>query len=183
MTLEAEILKELKELNTTTKQQLEIQGLQFALEPFRYITRKLRSGEALPRVTSTYQVVAPGATFTLTLTNPAGYVWIGIYQSVEVSQNGVFEFTGFVDDELLPLTYIPRAVSHKINWSETIPFGHVIKESTTLIVTNHDIANQWITTHNMAIYLRKDVWERDVRLMDIAAEKYLQTAPPPITPS
>lgn len=177
-----EIALQLKELNATTRQLLEVSGLQFALEPLRYIARKLRTGEAIPRVTSTYQVVAPGATFALTIANPAGYVWIGIYQSVEVSQNGVFEFTGYVDDEIIPKTYIPRGVSHIINWSETIPFGHVIRDRTTLIVTNHDIANQWVVTANMAIYLRKDVWERDIKLMDRAAEKYMYPAPPPTPP-
>lgn len=178
-----EIALQLKELNTTTRQLLEIQGLQFGLEPFRYISRKLRSGEALPNVLSYYQLIAPAGVFSVTFTNPAGYVWIGIYQSIEVSQNGVIEFTGFVDDEILPKSYVPRMTSHIINWSVTIPFGHVIKETTTLTFINHDIANQWLVSHSMGIFLRKDVWERDIKLMDQAAEKYMYLAPPtPLPP-
>jgi len=177
-----EVIKELKKLNDTNKKLLEIQGLQFALEPFRYITRKLRSGEALPNTLSYYQIIAPAGVFTVTFANPAGYVWIGIFQSIEVSQNGVFEFTGYVDDEILPKSYVPRMVSHVINWSETIPFGHVIKETTTLTFINHDIANQWLEADSMGIFLRKDVWERDVRLMDLAAERYMYPEPPPSPP-
>ncbi|MBA7684961.1 hypothetical protein ES703_93374 [subsurface metagenome] len=175
-----EIALQLKELNATTRKLLEVQGLQFALEPFRYITRKLRAGEAIPEVVSYYQLIAPAATFTLVATNPPGYVWIGIFQSIEVSQNGVFEFTGLMDDEIIPMSYVPRMVSHTINWSETIPFGHVIKENSTLIFTNHDIANQWIVTESMGVFLRKDIWERDSRLMDLAAEKFMYPVPPPM---
>ena len=177
-----EIAQQLKELNITALKQLEISGLQFTLEPFRYITRKLRAGEAIPDTVSYYQLIAPGATFTVTFANPAGYVWIGIYQSVEVSQNGVFEFAGFVDDAILPMLRIPRMASYIINWSVTIPFGHVIKETTTIIYTNHDIANQWISVGSMGIYLRKDIWEKDSKLMDLAAERYIYPVPPPPLP-
>lgn len=181
MTELEDVVQQLKELNITAKRQLEISGLDFALEPFRYIARKLRTGEAIPNVLSYYQLIAPfpGA-FTVTFANPTGYVWIGIFQSIEVSQNAVFEFTGFVDDEILPKSYVPRMVSHVINWSGTIPFGHVIKETTTLTFVNHDIAPQWISVDSMGIFLRKDVWERDSALMDVIAEKYM--AAPPIPP-
>lgn len=175
-----EAVKELKELNASTKKLLEIQGLQFGLEPFRYITRKLRSGEAEPNVLSYYQLIAPAGVFTVTYINPTGYIWIGIFQSIEVSQNGVFEFTGFVDDALFPASYVPRMVSHVINWSVTIPFGHVIKETTTLTFVNHDIAPQWLSVDSMGVYLRKDVWERDIGHMDEAAEKYMFLEPPPM---
>lgn len=177
-----EMVQQLKELNATTKKLLEVSGLQFAIEPLRYIARKLRTGEAIPRVSSIYQLIAPGATFTLVTTNPTGYVWLGIFQSIEVSQNGVIEFTGYVDDEIIPSSYVPRMVSHIINWSETIPFGHVIKERSRMIFVNHDIANQWLSANAMAVYLRKDVWERDSKLMDEAAEKYMYPLPPPTPP-
>jgi len=172
-----EIALQLKELKAVAEKQLEVAGLEFALDPFRYIARKLRTGEAIPNTLSWYQLIAPGATFALTFNNPAGYTWIGIAQSVEVSQNGVFEFTGWLDDEILPASYIPRMVSHIINWSVTIPFGHVIKETTTMTFTNHDIANQWVQADSMGIFLRKDVWERDSKLMDEAAERYLHPLP------
>ena len=177
-----EAVLQLKELNATTKKLLEVSGLQFTLEPLRYIARKLRTGEAMPRVSSIYKLFTPGETFTLVSTNPAGYVWLGVFQSIEVSQNGVFEFTGYVDDEIIPSSYVPRMVSHIINWSETIPFGHVIKDKSTMTYVNHDVADQWLVGDAMAIYLRKDVWERDSKLMDIAAERYMYPAPPPMPP-
>ncbi len=182
MTELEEVVQQLKELNATARKQLEISGLEFALEPFRYIARKLRTGEAIPNVLSYYQLIVPAGVFTVTFANPTGYVWIGIFQSVEVSQNAVFEFTGFVDDEILPKSYVPRMVSHVINWSVTIPFGHVIKETTTLTFVNHDIAAQWISVDSMGIYLRKDVWERDSALMDVIAERYMHPGLPPAPP-
>ncbi|GAI58682.1 unnamed protein product, partial [marine sediment metagenome] len=51
-----EAVQELKELNRTNKRLLEIQGLQFALDPTRYIARKTRSGEAISDKGSYYQL-------------------------------------------------------------------------------------------------------------------------------
>jgi len=169
----------LKELKAVADKQLEIAGLEFALEPLRYINRKLRTGEALPYTGAYYQLIAPGATFAFTFTNPSGYVWIAIFQSIEVSQNGVFEFTGWVDDAITPTLYIPRLVSHTINWSEALPFGFVIKETGLITYVNHDVAPQWISVTSMGINLRKDVWERDSKLMDEAAERYIYPVPAP----
>ncbi|GAI74028.1 unnamed protein product, partial [marine sediment metagenome] len=97
-----EMVLQLKDIKATALKQLEISGLDFALEPSRYITRKLRTGEATPSTAGYYQLVAPGATFIITTVNPVGSVWIGIHQSVHVSQNGVFELTIMMDDNLFP---------------------------------------------------------------------------------
>lgn len=169
----------LKELNLTAKKQLEIKGLEFALEPLRYITRKLRTGEALPVTDAYYQPLAPAEIWSITFVNPAGYVWIAIAQSIDVSQNGVLEFTAMVDDRIIPVMYVPRLTSHDIIWTQMIPFGHIIKESTLITYVNHDIANQWVSVVSMGIYLRKDVWEKDSALMDEAAEKYVHPHPLP----
>jgi len=178
--MDEEAVKELKELNASTRKLLELQGLEYALEPLRYITRKLRTGEAIPSIASYHQVIAPGGTFVFTFTNPTGYVWIAIFQSIDVSQNGVIEFTGWIDDAIIPAMYMPRLVSHVINWSEALPFGFVIKETGVISYTNHDMANQWVSVVSLGAHLRKEVWERDSKLMDEAAEKYLHPAPPPI---
>jgi len=172
------LAQQITDLNGTLKDIREINGLDFAFDPMRYITWKLRSGEALPNIFSYYQLIGPAGTFSVTYTNPEGYVWIGIFQSITVSQSGVIQFIGFVDDELFPKSFVPRLVSHSINWSITIPFGHVIKEITNLAFTNFDIADQWIAVDTMGIYLRSDVWERDSKLMDMAATKY--TTPPEV---
>ncbi|MBA7696070.1 hypothetical protein ES703_104712 [subsurface metagenome] len=174
-----EIALQLKELNATTKKQLEVQGLQFALEPARYIARKLRSGEATAAIGFWYQLVGAGATFTIQNVNPEGYVMLLISEGMRVSQNGVFEFTRYVDDGILPQIYIPRSVDFDFSWAETLPFSFVIRNMTTHICTNHDVAAQWITGAFIAVYLRKDVWERDSKLMDLAAERYMYLAPPP----
>lgn len=173
-----EVVQQLKELNNTQRKILELEGLEFALEPLRYIARKLRTGEALPSTASYYQLIAPAATFAITFTNPAGYVWIGIFQGIAVSQNGIFEFTAMVDDGLLPVMYIPRVTPYVINWNLALPFVHIIKDTTTIIYVNHDIANQWVSVISVGTYLRKEVWERDSKLMDEAAEKYIHPAPP-----
>ncbi|MBA7630768.1 hypothetical protein ES703_38293 [subsurface metagenome] len=179
-----DVVAQLKELNATAKKQLEITGLEFGLEPTRYITRKLRTGEAIPAMGSYYQQIAPfpGA-FLFTFTNPSGYVWIAIFQSIEVSQNGVIEFTGMLDDAIIPTLYIPRLVSHTINWSEALPFGFVIKETGLITYVNHDAAAQWVSVASMGVYLRKDVWERDSKHMDEAAVRYMYPAPPPMPPA
>ena len=182
MTWEEEVLKELRDLKIINRQRLEIAGLEYTLEPLRYITRKLRSGEALPSTATYYQLVAPGATLALTFVNPVGYVWIGIHQTVDLSQEGVFELTGMVDDNIIPSLYIPRLTSHEVSWTVSLPFGNVIKNTTTVTYVNHDIANQWISVVSIGVYLRKDVWERDSRLMDLAAERYMYPGPPPPTP-
>ncbi|MBA7680440.1 hypothetical protein ES703_88756 [subsurface metagenome] len=166
------IAEKLDELNNNIKKLLEIEGLAYATEPLRYIARKLRSGEAIADKGMYYQLIAGGDTFALTSRNPEGYVWIGIMEGMRVSQNGVFEFTRMVDDELLPWLYIPRAAEFDFNWSQVLPFGFVIREVATVIFTNHDGANQWVIGGYIGAYLRKDVWERDSRAMDLAAEKY-----------
>lgn len=163
----------LTEINDNLKKLVEIEGLDFALEPTRYITRKLRTGEAIPAMGSYYQAIAPfPGTFVFTFTNPVGYVWIAIFQSIAVSQNGVIEFIGILDDAIAPAMYIPRLVSHTINWSEALPFGFVVKQTGVITYVNHDAAAQWISVSSMGVYLRKDVWEEDSKLMDMAAEKY-----------
>jgi len=171
MSEEADLLRK---LNATTEKLLEIKSLEFGLDPLGYITRKLRTGEGLPSVASYYQLIAPfPGTFALTFTNPEGYVWIGIHQTVDLSQQGVFEFIAMVDDGILPALYIPRLTSLEISWTVTLPFGNIIKNSTTITYVNHDAAAQWISVLSVGLYLRKDVWERDSRLMDLAAEKYV----------
>lgn len=167
-----------KELNATAKKQLEIQGLEFALEPLRYITRKHRTGDALISQAAYYQLIAPAATFVITFTNPEGYVWVGMYQDIAMSQTGVLEFTAMVDDQLLPYLYLPRLTPHVLNWNLTLPFSNIIKDTTTITYVNHDVIAQWIAVVSIGIFLRKDVWERDSRLMDQAAEKYIQPPPP-----
>ncbi len=174
-----EAVQELKELNRTNKRLLEIQGLQFALDPTRYIARKLRSGEAIATVGAWYQLVAAGDTFTIQQTNPEGYVAIMISEDLRVSQNGVFELTRYVDDGILPQIYIPRATDFFFSWAENLPFSFVGKDMATLICTNHDVADQWLIGMFLLVYLRKDVWEKDSKLMDEAAEKYMHPAVPP----
>ena len=174
MTWEEDLIQELRELQTINRQHLEILGLEFAFDPLRYIARKLRTGEAEWLGGRFYQLVAAGATFTITLTNPTGYVWIPIFQSVDVSQNAVFELAAWVDDLLFPPLHLPRLSSFEFKWTETLPFGFIVKETATYICINHDIAAQWISTLTLGINLRKDVWERDSRLMDEAAERYVQ---------
>ena len=167
----------LTEINENLKKLVEIKSLEFSLDPLRYITRKLRTGEGLASVATYYQLVVafPGA-FALTFTNPEGYVWIGVYQTIDLSQEGVFEFTAMVDDEILPAMYIPRLTSHEISWTVSLPFGNVVKNSTTIAYVNHDAAAQWVSVVSVGMYLRKDVLEEDSRLMDLAAEKYVLEA-------
>jgi len=163
----------LTEINDNLKKLVEIAGLDFALEPTRYIARKLRTGEAIPLVESYYQPFAPApAAHTFTFINPVGYVWIALFQSIEVSQNGVIELTAYLDDAIVPLLYIPRLVSHTMNWAASLPFSFVMKQTGLITYVNHDAAAQWISVSSMGVYLRKDVWEEDSKLMDMAAEKY-----------
>lgn len=168
----------LAEIRDTMNKMLEVSGLEFALDPTRYIARKLRSGEAISDKGSYYQLIAGGGTFTLVATNPAGYVWIGLWETARVSQEGVIEFTRYVDDELLPWLYVPRLGTFEFNWSATIPFGLVARENLTLSYTNHDAAPQWIVGGWIGAYLRKDVWERDSKYMDLVAEKYIPAEMP-----
>ncbi|MBA7715800.1 hypothetical protein ES703_124858 [subsurface metagenome] len=174
-----EAVKELKELNATNRKLLEIQGLQFALEPTRYIARKLRSGEAISQVGFWYQLVGGGATAIIQRRNPEGYVAIIITEGMRVSQNGVFEFIRMVDDQIIPEVNIPRAVDFDFSWAETLPFSLVVRDMTTISITNHDAADQWMMGGFILALLRKDVWERDSKLMDMAAERYMYPAPPP----
>ena len=164
----------LVEINENLKKLVEIKSLEFGLDPLSYITRKLRTGEALPSIASYYSLVVafPGA-LVLTFTNPEGYVWIGVHQAVDLSQEGVFELTAMVDDGILPVMYIPRLTSHELSWTVTLPFANIVKHSTTISYVNHDAAAQWISVVSTGIYLRSDVWEKDSKLMDLAAEKYI----------
>jgi len=162
----------LTEISNTLKDLRTLSGLDFAFEPSRYIVRKLRSGEALADKASYYQLIAAGATFTATFSNPEGYVWLGIREAIKTSQNGVIEFTRFLDDDILPWIYIPRLTGIDFNWLLTLPFALVNRETCTVIYTNHDAAEQWVAADWIGIYLRKDVWEKDSKYMDSVAEKY-----------
>ena len=166
----------LTEIRDTLNKLLDISGLDFALEPTRYIARKLRSGEAISDKGVYYQLIGAGVTFTLAARNPEGYVWIGLWESARVSQEGVIEFTRIVDDEILPWIYIPRLSNYEFNWSTTIPFGLVVRETLAVTYTNHDAAPQWLAGGWIGVYLRKDVWERDSKYMDLVAERYIPPA-------
>ncbi len=168
----------LRDISVTAKKLVEISGLEFALEPLRYMTRKDRTGEATPHAEEYYQEIDPGDTFSLTFTNPPGFVWIPIIQTIAVSQNGAIEFYGWLDDAIIPALHFTRLVSLEMRWSESIPFGFIMKESGMVTYINHDIAVQWVSVLSQGIYLRKEVWERDSRLMDEAAEKYIVPLPP-----
>jgi len=174
-----EEIRLLTELNDTAKKQLEISGLEFTLDPLRYITTKLRTGEAVYSAATYYQLIAAGVTWAITFVNPVGYVWIGLHQGIDTSQSGIFEFTAMVDDRLLPALYIPRLTPIDVNWSQALPFGNIVKTETTITYINHDIVAQWVSVLSVGIFLRKDVWEKDSKLMDEAAEKYIHPAPPP----
>ncbi|MBA7688638.1 hypothetical protein ES703_97124 [subsurface metagenome] len=179
-----EAVQQLKELNATQKKILEIAGLEFALEPTRYIGRKLRSGEAIAAIGFWYQEIGAGATVTIQSIYPEGYVVIAMQEAMRFSQSGVFEFYRYVDDALIPQVHIARTYDFDFTWAETLPFSYVIKNSTTHIITNHDVADQWLIGAYIAVQLRKDVWQQDSRLMDLAAERYiyLAAAPPPMAP-
>lgn len=163
----------LTEIRDTMKKLLEVTGLEFALEPTRYITRKLRSGEAYSDKGVYYQLLAPGATFTIAASNPTGYVWIGLKETARVSQEGVIEFTRMVDDAFFPWMYVPRLSNYDFSWAQTLPFGLVVRETLIVSYTNHDAAEQWFAGGWIGAYLRKDVWERDSKYMDLVAEKYI----------
>ena len=163
---------ELKDLNRTMKDIREIAGSDFAFDPLRYVTWKLRSGEAIEDKGGYYLLIAGGATTILTMANIEGYVWIGIREKSGVSQNGVFELTRQIDEAALPWIYIQRLVEEEVDWFETMPFGLVVRETVTVTLTNHDLADQWFTGSFYGIYLRKDVWEKDSKMMDLLAVKY-----------
>ena len=152
---------------------VEIQGLSFALDPLRYIGRKMRSGEGFRDMGSTYIPIGAGATITLMMSNIEGYVWLGLYEGLRFSQTAVIEYTRLIDGTALPWIYVPRGFDMEINWSETMPFGIVCKETYGAIYTNHDAFAQWIMNAWYGAYIRKDVWEKDSRLMDMAAEEYV----------
>ena len=179
MTLD-DVFNQLKELNDTSKKQLEIAGLGFALEPLRYIARKLRTGEAKQATSAYYQAVVAGGTFALTLGNSPGYVFLPVVQSIEVSQNAVFEFTAFLDDAIIPSLYIPRLVTNEIHWTQVLPFGFIMKETGLVTFVNHDIATQWVSVVSFGVQLRKEVWERESKLMDVIAERYVHPAVAPM---
>ena len=162
----------LTQIRDTLNKLLDASGMEFALDPSRYIARKLRSGEAFSDKGAYYQLIAPGGTFGNVSVNPEGYVWVGLWETARVSQEGVIEFTRMVDDELLPWMYIPRLVNFEFSWSSTLPFGLVVKEVISFIYTNHDVAAQWVFGGWVGAYLRKDVWERDSKYMDLEAERY-----------
>ena len=150
---------------------VQIQALGYILDPFRYITQKVRSGEAQPMRGSYYQMIAPGATFTNVVTMPQDYVWIGQHEVMHTSQNGVIEITILVDDLPQPWIYVPRAWDIEYHWSVQSPYDRLIKNQATTIFTNHDALQQWIIGGFLGVLIRKDVWDRDSALMDNAARK------------
>ncbi len=174
----AALSESLDVLNSTMHDIREINGLDFAFDPMRYIVWKLRSGEGYAVRVSYFQVVAPAATFTFTTAMAEGYVFIGIRAGIEVSQNGVFGMIQTVDGGALPWLVIPRLATGEFNWAETLPFGFVVKNSSVIAYTNNDAANQWLIGAFYGIFLRNDVWERDSKLMDRAAQKY--SSPPEV---
>lgn len=168
----AALSQQFQGLIDTLKSIQEINGLDFAFDPMRYVAWKLRSGEAYADRGSYYQLLAPAESFIGTFIMPDGYVWVGIREGVTVSQNGVIELIRTIDGAALPWMYVPRLVTGEFNWAETLPFGFVIRQVSVVTYTNHDIANQWLVGGYFGIYLRKDVWERDSKVMDLAAAKY-----------
>lgn len=172
------LTQQITDLNETLKAIREINGVDFAFDPMRYIAWKLRSGEAYPDRGSYYQLLGPAGVFIANFIMPEGYVWIGIWEGVVVSQNGVFESNRMVDGAVLPWMWVPRVASGEFHWAQSHPFGFVIKNISVVTITNHDAFNQWFIGGYFGMYLRADVWERDSKIIDQVAEKY--STPPEV---
>jgi len=176
--LNEDFLEKIKALNATAKGTREVAGLDFTFDPMRYAAWKLRSGEAIPTRGGFYQPFAPGAVWVYTALIPEGYVQIMFRQRVTVSQNGVIEMMVYIDTPTLPWTHIPRLYSEEFHWAKTLPLGLVVKDYSVITYGNHDAAPQWLSSEYTGMFLRRDVWEKDARLMDLAATKY--STPPEV---
>lgn len=176
--------EQLAQLNSSIAKLLAITQLEYNFDQTRYLAQKVRAGEAVVNKGSGFAVIAPGATFSFTLRNPAGYVWIVHFLSIRASQDGVFEVIITTDGGLLPYLYMPRGVEGDINLNQTVPYDLVVKETATFTYINHDTLPQWGASTWIATYLRKDVWERDIGLINAAAKFYGMTSmpAPPLPP-
>jgi len=70
-----DVVAQLKGLNSAIKKLLEISGLDFALEPTRYMTRKVRTGEATPHSETYYQEIAPAVILLIQWIKPPYLTW------------------------------------------------------------------------------------------------------------
>lgn len=174
--------EELARLNSNIEKLLAISQLEYNFDQTRYLAGKVRAGEAVINKGAAYQLVAPAATFTVTLTNPTGFVLILHYLSAQASQNAVFELTITIDNQLEPWIFIPRFVDTELFISQVIPYDFVVKENTTIAYRNLDALPQWGVTTFIGTHLRKDVWERDIAIMNESAKIFRLAAPIPMPP-
>ena len=170
--MDEELRKLLTNIDKSIGIMTEISMLNFVLDQRKYLTQKIRTGEAILDIGSYYMVVAGGGTFAISIANPDGWIWIAHQENVRLSQAAVFSLQQFRDDMLTPFITVPRACDGDFNWTAVVPYSAIIKDVASVSYTNNDIVPHWLVAGWMGTYLRKDVWERDFKAMDAAAQKY-----------
>lgn len=176
MTKEDDILATLQKLLTVTE-------AEYNFNQTRYLTIKLRAGEATAFFTSYSLALAPGASTTLVFNCPSGYVRLDQWTGMRVSQDRAVELTIFQDDQILPWIHIPLLSDFDFDYTRLAPYERVVKDHSTLTYTNHDALAQWVTAGIVAIFVRKDVWEKDLAAMNQVAQAFAltpTTVPPPL---
>lgn len=175
MAVEDDILATLKNL-------LAIQQVEYNYDQTRYLAAKVRAGQAYFSKTWVYIPLGAGASTTVTITNPAGYISIWHWLQGRTSQNGVIEITVMKDDSLEPWLYVPRAVDMDLNITALVPYDLIMNDHISITFTNHDALAQWGVIGDISTFVRKDVWEADLAVMNKMAQQFAMTGvplPPP----
>lgn len=167
-----ELEAQLSRLNGNLEKLLTINQLEYNFDQTRYLANKVRAGEGITSRGSTYITCAPGASSGVNFAIPGGYVWVLHDIRFRVSQAVAFDLSVFIDDAITPWIYFPRCVDTDLLLYQILPYDLVVKETAFVTYTNLDALAQWGMVSWLATFVRKDVWERDLAIMNKMAEVY-----------
>lgn len=162
----------LQDLLAQVEHQHELDRLKLMLDQRSYFTQKMLRGEAITDKGAYYQAIAGGATWGFAIQNPTDLIWIAHMEGMRVSQQGVFTLQIFKDNLTIPYLTIPRVCDFDFDWIDKLPYDNWVQNVSAVSWTNNDANLQWVAAAWIGTYIRKEVWERDMRVMKNTAEKY-----------
>lgn len=165
MTVEDEIL-------ATLNSMLSIQQGEYNYDQTRYLASKVRAGQASFWKAWLYIPLAAGASTTITVPNPAGYISILHFFQARFSQQASVEATVMKDSALEPWLYVPRGVDVDFNITSILPYDLVMTDHLTVTLDNHDALPQWVVIGEAGSFVRKDVWLKDIAIMNAMAMQF-----------
>lgn len=161
MTSELEVLKELVDQNRLAQRLNLGRFLEWAIYQKDYVLDRHYAYKNI----GGYVIPLPaGATVTITLTNPADYVWIPHLEEIDAEVGGKIAVVQSRDGDAF---YTHPGVPPKLinDFTQSVPWiaPGMIRATASAAFTNNDTVERWVTGAWIATYVLADEWDKYLR--------------------